>query len=418
MISAVLCAALALVGSTRERDFGGDRYTPIPLTGDWGGLRTELRDRGFTLDLRYLAEFMGAFAPAGAEGADYLGHLDLGFTLNFEKLTQTPGLSLRASIIGDHGGVPSNRIGAFQYLSNIEAIPQVRLYELFLQQDLLDGGLSLLAGLYDLNGEFQVSAVSALFVHSSHGIGGALGNSGRNGPSIFPVTGLAVRVRIQAENLGYLMVAAMDAVPGDPEGPSFANFRLSGDEGVLLIAEIGREHSQSDLPEMSAPLMSWNAPVRAGYWKAALGAWQYSGGVPDPRDAEGRVLRPGAYGFYGLVEARLWSEEEAVQGLSAFLRVEGTRALAAPIDAFLGAGLVYRGLFPGRDFDQFGVAVAMGAPAAELPGANRVEHAYELSYRAGLWNGIALKASFQVVGNAGFSREMAGVGSGRLIFRL
>jgi porin len=58
-------------------------------------------------------------------------------------------------------------------------------------------------GLYDLNSEFDVIEAAALFLNPSHGIGPDFAQSGRNGPSIFPVTSLAIRGEYRLATRGW-----------------------------------------------------------------------------------------------------------------------------------------------------------------------------------------------------------------------
>lgn len=68
-----------------------------------------------------------------------------------------------------------------------------RLYEAWIDKRSADGSASVRFGLYDLNSEFDTTEAGALSLLSSHGIGPDFAQSGRNGPSIFPVTSLALR---------------------------------------------------------------------------------------------------------------------------------------------------------------------------------------------------------------------------------
>ena len=52
--------------------------------------------------------------------------------------------------LGNQGGDPSRHIGDAQIVSNIETFDTWRLYEAWVEQQLFEEKLSLLAGLYDL----------------------------------------------------------------------------------------------------------------------------------------------------------------------------------------------------------------------------------------------------------------------------
>jgi porin len=299
-------------------------------------------------------------------------------------------------------------------VNNIEAPSTSKLYEAWIEQDLWDARAAVLVGLYDMNSEFDVTPAASLFLHSSHGVGGELGNSGRNGPSIFPTTSLATRFQLRPSESIYVRAMVADGVPGDLRDPSGTQVVLDEVDGLLLAAEAGfwnrpaqtvhgRAHRQGDALSPVAP--------REGFTgKYALGVWKYSGEFEDFSrvDGAGKPLRiRGGPGVYALAEERVWSESEhASQGLSAFLRVGFADEDVNPIDRYLGGGLVYHGLFPGRDRDHCGFGIA----AARLSEAYRAsrgpqwqewETALELTYLAHLTPWCSVQPSIQHLVNPG-----------------
>ena len=149
-------------------------------------------------------------------------------------------------------------MGDVQVTSNIEAPRAVRLFEAWAEQRLSDGRLGLLVGVRDLNAEFYASEVSGLFIGAAHGIGTELAQTGLNGPSIFPITALSVRVDYVAPSGAYVRAAAFDGVAGDPERPARTSLRLTRHDGALLVAESG-------------------ASVADDAWrKASVGVWRYT----------------------------------------------------------------------------------------------------------------------------------------------
>lgn len=97
--------------------------------------------------------------------------------------------------------------------------------------------LTLRFGLYDLNSEFDMSDSRSLFIHSTHGVGHDLGQTGENGPSIFPNTSLGLRAAWEPGANWRLLAAVLDGVPGDPDDPTRVRIHLSGEEGALNVAE-------------------------------------------------------------------------------------------------------------------------------------------------------------------------------------
>jgi porin len=142
----------------------------------------------------YTGEAVGV--PSGGVEQDvvYLDNLDATTTVRSDSLVGWPGLTAFAYGLGNQGGAPSTLVGDAQVTSNIEA---------WLQQT-LGTRASVLVGLYDLNAEFDVNRTGSLFLNSAHGIGTPFGLSGRNGPSIFPVTSLAVRARVRVARRGHV----------------------------------------------------------------------------------------------------------------------------------------------------------------------------------------------------------------------
>jgi porin len=80
-----------------------------------------------------------------------------------------------------------------------------------------------------LNSEFDAIESAKLFVNPSHGIGADFAQTGLNGPSIFPFAGLAVRLRAERGPFS-VQVAALDAVPGDPDRRTHSGIDLDLDQ--------------------------------------------------------------------------------------------------------------------------------------------------------------------------------------------
>ena len=74
-------------------------------------------------------------------------------------------------LLASFGGHPSAYAGDIQGVSNIDAPAGVRIEEAWLQQNLLDGRLSLLAGRFDVSAEFYRLQSATLFLNSSLGTG-------------------------------------------------------------------------------------------------------------------------------------------------------------------------------------------------------------------------------------------------------
>lgn len=306
----------------------------------------------------YTGEMVGIASGGQEQGVVYLDNVDATITVRSDSLIGWTGLTAHAYGLGNQGGNPSALVGDAQVTSNIEAPLAWRLYEAWLQQTLGDR-VSVLVGLYDVNAEFDVNRTGSLFLNSSHGIGAAFGLSGRNGPSIFPVTSVALRARVRVGARTYVQAAVLDGVPGCPADPSGTVVRFGDDNGVLTTTEVG-VYLGASAPSAAA-LVDRTVDVDTR-GKLTIGGWTYTTEIPEwtSVNVPGGIERSGgSTGLYALAEGRLVCEPGTDdQGLSAFGRVGWANDRHNRFASYTGAGLVYTGLLPGRDADQVGLAVA------------------------------------------------------------
>jgi porin len=88
---------------------------------------------------------------------DYIDNLDLTMEVDAERAFGWAGATFFAYFLMNTGADLSTEIvGDAQVVSNIDAPPAKRLFELWYEQLFLDDRASVKAGLYDLNSEFDV----------------------------------------------------------------------------------------------------------------------------------------------------------------------------------------------------------------------------------------------------------------------
>ena len=351
------------------------------------------RESAYSLDLVYTGEVWRNTHGGIRTGNSYLDNLDVQLSVDGERAWGVPGLTLFGYVMHNNGGsVTEDLVGDAQAISNIEALDQVRLYEFWADYAFgPERAHSLRFGLYDLNSEFDASEVGALFVNSGHGIGTQIGQTGLNGPSIFPVTSLAARLRWQPASDWTVLLAALDGVPGDPDHPSSNRIHLGGEDGYLLAAEVG-----------------WQ---KGRLRKLALGGWTYTGHFDEllEVDTGGAPLRSrGNNGVYALGEVSLWSSDEgAPRSLDAYARFGTADGRINRFDRAWAMGVVATGLFRGRPEDQLGLGVATAQNGStyrslsEMAGeaVNSREHAIELTYRGAVSDWLVLQPVVQHIVN-------------------
>ena len=155
-----------------------------------------VRQDGYEFGAVYTAEIWRNASGGLRTGSVYLDNLDMTLGIDGEKAWGVEGLTVFADVLYNNAARLSDTyVGDEMTVSNIDAPEGLRLYELWI--DWTPGGqgpFSVRFGLYDLNAEFDNSESRSLFIHSSHGVGHELGQTGENGPSIFPVTSLGLRL--------------------------------------------------------------------------------------------------------------------------------------------------------------------------------------------------------------------------------
>ena len=261
-------------------------------------------------------------------------------------------------------------------MSNIETqIEAIRLFEAWADIP-IGGGGSLRFGLYDLNSEFDAVDAGALFLNSSHGIGAEFASSGQNGPSIFPVTSLALRLQRTITPQWTVRAAILDAVPGDPNYPKRTAIKLSDEQGALLIAEIERQ---------------------SGGTRFVAGHWFYT---RDQARFDAAGVAP-SRGGYALLERRLAGDEDGTEGeLRGFARAGFADRRTSPVAAYFGAGLNWSQPFMFEREHALGLAVAwaeFGRPYRRETLAKQREVNVELTYRHSLSDYVTVQPDIQLI---------------------
>lgn len=99
-------------------------------TGDWGGTRTALSDKGLDITIGYTAEVFGNVSGGFRQGAAFNGLLELGLDVDLEKLAGIKGLTAHID-----GSLPSGESfsgsygGDFGTVTNLEFYNSARIFE-------------------------------------------------------------------------------------------------------------------------------------------------------------------------------------------------------------------------------------------------------------------------------------------------
>ena len=340
-----------------------DIWSRQTLTGNWGGLRTQLESYGVTVTLPYSVELMSNVGGGIRRGLVVNGVFLPQIEIDSEKFAGWSGGKFLASAMITHGpGFTPDYAGVLMTMSNIEAGPLSRIYELWYEQAFAANRLSIRVGL--MAADFMTSDTATLFMNNTYGWNTLFGYDLPAGGPTYPFSAPAVRVRTQPIENTYLMAGVFS---GDASGGNGSNqlanpvtpaqWSFSG--GALLLAEAGYTPNQAK-----------GSQGLPGTYK--VGAWFHtSDRFGDQRfDTLGLSLanplsngiarnHSGNWAIYAVADQKLFGVAGSDdKGLAAFFRVTGAPADRNLIDFYFDTGLVYTGLLPSRPDDKTGFAVA------------------------------------------------------------
>jgi porin len=339
-------------------------WTRDTLTGDWNGWRTKLEDAGVRLQLQEQSELWGNLAGGVHRGVVYNGLTTGSIAFDLEKLLGWTGAKFFVNAYQIHGRGPSaNLAGNLQLVSNIEATRDTKLYDLWLEQSLLDNKLNVRIGQEGANDEMMTTQYGALFLNSSFGFPGLPAADLPSGGPNYPMATPFVRARYDVSDRFTLVGAVFNGDPAPPGGgdPQLRDrggtaFRLN--DHVLAFAELWYSTNQGE-----------HATGLPGTYK--LGAWFSSSRYTDelratnglslanPASSGVAVGHSSNYAIYGIIDQMVWQRPGTQdQGIGLFLQVMGAPGGYNLANLFVLAGMNWKAPFAAREQDVFGLGVA------------------------------------------------------------
>ena len=288
-------------------------------TGDWGGARTDLANRGVQLDVVYASDLFTARGETAA-----LGHVDAALTLDSHKLGLWDGGTLYALGQNNHGSGINDQVGSAQPVTNLEAQPYTQLTELFYEQALFEQKLRIRIGKQDGNREFGTPRFGGNFINNNFGMF-------PNAPiPSYPTTGLGAFAAVQP---AAWLTGKAAIFEGSPEVGGFGLGNAFRDgAGYLVVGSAAVTHHEG-------------ADARDGGTTSA-GAWRQTGEFP-----ELGVAAPGTFdsnaGFFVQHDERIYLHPEDAndpRGLTVILRLGWARADRSAIDRYAGGSAAWHGI--------------------------------------------------------------------------
>jgi len=384
--------------------------TGVPALEPVVDFKRRLKDQGVVLQLNEIGEVLGNPSGGQRQGAVYDGRMELVIDADMQKIANWQGGLIHANAYWIHGnGLSRDYLGNLLTASNIEALPTVRLYELWFEQRAFDDRLGLKFGQIAADTEFFVSKSGALFINGTFGWPAFTGVNLPSGGPGYPFATPGVRVKLGADSDPVNILAAV--FNGDPA-------RQCGDD-AQRCDRYGTSFRLQD-----APLAMQEAQFRysqgrddsglAGSIK--LGAFEHFGNFSNLRyDTAGGALGSAAsngvagvlkgdWGLYGVWDQQIW--KDAGKNAAVFLRLAGAPQDRNTVNLYVDGGVTFSGLIAERPDDAFGIGLAYARISdyargfdsdSSLSVLRRSEAALELTYQAQIVSGWNVQPDFQYI---------------------
>jgi porin len=349
------------------------------VTGNLGGARDSLEDRGITPYVAYVGEVFTNHAGGINHGTAWSGLLDFGVELNLEKLAGWEGASFFVNAFYfDGNDVSGDRVGDFNAVSNLYTDTRFNLYNIFLQQAVMNDDSFFKIGQIALDDDFMVSETSLLFLNA--GFGPMPVESGNTAAPIYALAAPGAVVRYASEVSWFVQggVYAGDAGVAESNNQGFG-WKMGGVAGWMFIAESGYRYGADDACVIK------------------LGGYYHSGGYTHFADG---AREDGLYSFYGVIDHQI-VRPDGCPGLNGFLRMGiAPQDEIAVVSGYADAGLAISGMF--QENDALGLAVSwteLSDDFVRSEGGRSSEIVTELTYQVPIADWFLLQPDIQYIIN-------------------
>jgi porin len=367
----LLMAATVMMAAPRAQaaDQPNAIWEQEKLTGDWGGARTALKDRGIDITLNYIAEGFDVLSGGLFKRPSYEGRAEFSLDADLQKLIGWTGGAAHVTVFNIHnsGHNVAERVGSIADPSNIDAVPTTRLYTAWFEQS-FGARFSVRIGQLAGDDEFITSETAGGLHNGTFGWAGILAANMTNGGPAYPLATPGVRAKAKLTDQLTVLAAVFS---GDPAGPN------CNDDPQRCNAHGTTFSFYGGSLWMGEAQYTLDAGGLAGVYK--LGGWYATTNFADQRfgiDPTGAVLtladpsmpdslfRRGDWGVYGVADQMVWRSPGS--SLNLFMRGGVSPSDRNLISYYADGGAGIKGLLPGRPDDvlTLGVAYAKISPDA------------------------------------------------------
>ncbi|WP_132386178.1 carbohydrate porin [Novosphingobium sp. PhB165] len=310
------------------------------LTGDWGGLRTDLVDAGVTFRGDYVSESFAAVKGGLRQGTAYTQQVRMGADFDMGRIAGWSGTTFHFTINDRRGvGISSDFVGNRLPIQEAYGGQYTRLTEVSVEQSLIGGQLDVRAGFFAMGNDLGGMALGCNFVNAAF-CAHALSLSGDSGWYNYPNArwGAAIRYKLRPDVT--IRTGVYQVNPRLNDEDNAWNPFAGGTIGVLLPLEVEYD-----------PGAAAGSRVLPGHYK--LGAYYDTSRVTEQGGSD---TVKGRYGVYLLADQMIWRDGQGSRGLSIFGQFTANPEISSQITRWYAGGFVKTGTFKGRDAD----TVALG----------------------------------------------------------
>jgi len=367
--AAYLASAMSTTGAQAgAKDESAAEWLAPKWFNEW---HDGLAAKGLNFGATYIGDNIGNVSGGTSRGFIHLGRFDFSVDADLEKLVGWSGGRIFANMYEIYGrGLTRNYIHNLATISEIEALPEARLYTAYFEQSFYNNALNIRVGQQAADVEFFDSQTDDLFINGTFGWPAIKATNLPAGGPAPPIAVPGIRVKAALSD----NITAFGAVfNGNAARPGDGDPQLRDNHGLAFRVNdapwiIGQVRWDYDIDIGSRPLAGNFTP----------GAWQHFGQFDDQRftaqglsiaDPSGTGIAAklrGNFGIFAVVEQTLYRPPSVTEkgvsaslpGVTAFGRIAYSPPDRNLIDLYLDGGIGFVGFVPGRPLDRFGMAVA------------------------------------------------------------
>ncbi|KTB90666.1 porin [Pseudomonas syringae ICMP 11293] len=329
-------------------------------TGDWGGERSELLDKGVDVIVGYTGE-----AASNVHGsydhdrtARYTAQWALGTHLDLQKILGWDDAEFQMLVTERNGNNLSNDRVADPRTGQLSSVQEVwgrgqtwRLTQMWYRQRFLAGALDLKLGRLGVNEDFNSFPCDfQSLAFCSAPIGNVAGDVWYSGP----VSQWGMRVKYNINPQSAVQIGVYEQNPSNLETGNGFKLSGSGTKGALVPVEL-----------IWKPVLGRKAlpgEYRLGYYYSSANAndvYDDVNNLPQGLTGQAPKSRSSKHGAWVMGQQQLTTHHgDAARGLSVFASLTVHDQATSGIESFQNVGAVYKGPFDARPKDDLGIGIA------------------------------------------------------------